>query len=241
MTVKILLISDIHGNYPALESVAAHCKGQAFDLIFNCGDSTVYAPFPNETLDWLRQHGVLSILGNTDSKVLRLLAGKKLKKPHREDKRIMYFWTAEQLTRKNREFLAAIPDRMRLDSAGFRIGFFHGSPAGNTEHVFADTPPARFRELSGETDCDIIITGHSHSPYHKIVNNVQFINPGSVGRMFDGSPDASYAILELGPGKKVRVRHYRCPYPVSKVVEGIRQNKLPLIYSEMFRTGRKLN
>ncbi|MCL7488764.1 MAG: metallophosphatase family protein [Desulfobulbaceae bacterium] len=240
MSATILLISDIHGNYPALRAVAAHCGDQAFDLILNCGDSTVYAPFADESLDWLRQHGALSILGNTDIKVLRLLAGKKMKKPRQEDKRVMYFRTAEHLTRENREFLAAIPNRLRLDIEGWRIGLFHGSPANDTEHIFADTPTDRFRELSGETDCDIIITGHSHSPYHKYVNNVHFINPGSVGRMFDGNPDASYAIVKL-TGKTVKVRHYRCPYPVNKVIERLRQHHLPEIYEEMFRSGKKLN
>ena len=112
MTTTILLISDIHANYPALKPSTARCRDMHFDLILNCGDSTVYATFPNETLDWLRAHKVVSILGNTDVKMLRLLAGKKMKKPRKAEKRIMYTWTAEQLTLENREFLAAMPNRM---------------------------------------------------------------------------------------------------------------------------------
>ena len=56
-----------------LEAVAARFPPQNFDLILNGGDSLVYGPFPNQTIDWLRTHGALSILGNTDRHVITLV------------------------------------------------------------------------------------------------------------------------------------------------------------------------
>ena len=50
MTIKILLISDIHGNYPALQAVDQQLDASGFDYIVNSGDSLVYAPFPNKTI-----------------------------------------------------------------------------------------------------------------------------------------------------------------------------------------------
>jgi putative phosphoesterase len=238
--VKILVISDIHSNYPALEAVDRQVKAKTFDMIINGGDSTVYATFPNETLDWLREHRVVSILGNTDIKVLKLLEGKTFKKPRSAEKRIMYTWTADHLTPENKMYLAEIDNRIELDLEGHLIGLFHGSPANDNEHLFFDTPTTRFRELTRKTGCSIIITGHSHSPFHKKINNVHFINPGSVGRMFDKNPDTSYAVLELAKDR-VQVRLFRCPYDIEKVVSGLRKNLLPPIYEEMFRQGRKLN
>jgi len=240
MAVTILLISDIHANYPALHAIDRQVRNMHFDLIINGGDSTVYATFPNETLAWLREHKAVSILGNTDVKMLRLLAGKKMKKPRKAEKRIMYTWTADHLTPKNRDFLAAIPNRLHLDIEGYRIGLFHGSPDNDNEHLFADSPSSRFQKLASKSDFDLIITGHSHSPYHKLINKVHFINPGSVGRMFDGQPDGSYAVLRLAKDN-VRVDHFRCPYPVEELVASIRQNQLPSVYEAMYRSGRKLN
>lgn len=240
MPKTILLISDVHANYPALKAVGKQIRDIKFDLIINGGDMTVYAPFPNETIDWLRNHNAVSILGNTDIKVLRIIDGKKMKKPRNAEKRIMYTWTAENLTTENKEYLIKTDKRAHLELEGHRIGIFHGSPASDNEHLFSDTPTSRFHELAKITDCDIVLIGHSHSPFHKKVNNVHFINPGSVGRMFDKNPDASYAIMELSP-EKVNVDFYRCPYDIEKVVTGLRNNLLPSIYEEMYRSGTKLN
>jgi predicted phosphodiesterase len=249
MTTRILLLSDIHGNYPALRAIDRELDSDSFDLIINCGDSLVYAPFPNRTLSWLRSRRTRSILGNTDKKVIQLLRGKSFKKPRKVDKRVMYTSTAESLTPENCRFLLSFPkaDRLTLDSANLvgqsatvTIGIFHGSPAHHHEFVFADAPDEKFHELAEKTDSDIIVTGHSHSPYHRKVSNTQFINPGSVGRMFDGDPRASCATLEIGNGI-VLVNHFRITYEVGRVVAEIREKGLPEIYCSMFQQGRKLN
>jgi len=238
--MKILLLSDIHGNYPALEAVSRQVQALACEQIFNCGDTTVYAPFPNETIDWLRQHKAFTIRGNTDDKIIKLLKGKTFKKPSNPEKRIMYTSTAALLSAKNVEFLLELKKKKILRLSQVFVGLFHGSPADHEEFLFADTPWTRFKELAKETSCQVVITGHSHSAYHKYVDGVHFINPGSVGRMFDGRPEASYAILELTAGA-ITVTHYRCPYDVEAVVKALQQNQLPSIYGEMFRTATKCN
>jgi predicted phosphodiesterase len=247
--MRILLISDIHGNYPALRAIDRQLDAASFDYIINSGDSLVYAPFPNETLDWLSSHQTVSILGNTDRKVIKLLSGKSFKKPGKPEKRIMYTSTAEQLTTINRRYLLSLATTCELQLSPLgrtaqknrkSLGVFHGSPADHDEFLFADTPDARFRQLAGRTDCHIVVTGHSHTPYHKTLSNVHFINPGSVGRMFDGDPRASCAILEL-TADTLTVQHLRISYEIAEVVAKIRENNLPEIYAEMFQIGRKMN
>ncbi len=237
---RILLISDIHGNWPALQTVAEQADISHCDYILNCGDSTVYAPFGNEVLDWLSAHQALSILGNTDSKVVKLLKGKTFKKPNKPEKRIMYIHTAETLARRNRKFLLGLKKKAKLDVENHRLAFFHGSPEKHTEFLFPFTLSERFEQLAASTDADLIITGHSHVPYHKIIANTHFINPGSLGRMFDGEPTASFALLELD-AKKVRVAFRRCSYDIEQVVDSLNREGLPKIYADMYRQGRKLN
>ena len=85
---KLLLLGDIHANYPALEAIAGHIRAERFDWIVNTGDFTVYGTFPNETIQWFRQRAnAVCIYGNTDRKVLKILAGKRPKKPRTQGPR----------------------------------------------------------------------------------------------------------------------------------------------------------
>ncbi len=245
----ILLLSDIHANFPALQAIVEKFRSIHFDHIVNCGDSIVYGPFPNETLAWLESHNTLSILGNTDKKIIRLINGRSFKKPKNFEKRIMYTWTADVLTPSSRNFLLTLSKSASLSLPVcsvtnsknlIRLGIFHGSPAAHHEFLFADSPDTRFIKLAEQTDHEIIITGHSHTPYHKYLSKTHFINPGSVGRMFDNNPKASCATLNISNGN-IYVEHFRIGYPVKQVTSAISANNLPEIYSQMFLTGRKLN
>jgi predicted phosphodiesterase len=125
---KILLLGDIHANYPALKAIGKYIQPDRFDRIINTGDFTVYSTFPNETIQWFRRRKeTISILGNTDRKILRILNGKKLKKPKKEEKRVMYFWTSENLHSENITYLKSLPEQTDFTIGGFRIGIFHGT------------------------------------------------------------------------------------------------------------------
>jgi predicted phosphodiesterase len=248
MRKRILLLADLHGNFPALEAIDRAVDCTSFDHIVNCGDSLVYAPFPSETMRWLQQQQVLSIRGNTDNKVVEILCGNIPKKPKKEEKRIMYTSTAASLDEQGLRQLLATPETAQLVLAEGRddthgdliLGIYHGSPADPEEFLFADTPDSRFAELAGTVHCRLVVTGHSHSPYHKIVAGVHFINPGSAGRMFDGDPRASCAIVDIA-GDNIAVHHLRIDYDIERVAGELARQHLPDIYATMFRQGRKLN
>jgi len=238
---KILVIGDVHANYPALKAIQGYVRSDRIDRIVNTGDFTVYSTFPNETIQWFREKSnSISILGNTDRLILRILKGRKLSKPRKEEKRIMYFWTSANLLPENITYLKSLPEQTYFTLCKIPIGVFHGSIADKDETLFPDTPESRFRQLAKDSPYRIHIMGHSHVPYYKIVDGVHFINPGSVGRMFDGDPRTSFAILKVSP-EKIAVEHFRIPYPVEAVVNGLKKNDLPAIYMKMYRKGKKLN
>ena len=248
MGTRILLISDIHGNWPALQAVVADLPVSTFDTIINCGDSLVYGPFPKETLDWLRSFATFSVLGNTDIKVRKLLQGKSIKKPSKPEKRIMYESTAEMLEQANIKYLFSLkksdalvlPVSLDRKNPETKIGIFHGSPEHHNEFLFPTTPQARFREIANHSNFDIILTGHSHTPYHLHFGATHFINPGSVGRMFDGDPRASCATLTI-KDNILKVDHFRIKYDIANTTRQLKKLQLPSIYADMFRKGRKLN
>ncbi len=238
---KVLVLGDIHSNFPALHAIWCYVRKFTFDRIINTGDFTVYSTFPNETIQWFRRRkNSISILGNTDKRILKILKGKKLKRPRKKEKRIMYFWTAEILLPENIRYLKSLPNKADFTIGNIRIGVFHGTCADEDETLFESAPERRFRELAKGSPFHIHVMGHSHTPYYKIIDGVHFINPGSVGRMFDGDPRTSFAILKVS-SNNVLVEHFRIPYPVEDVVTALKQYRLPNIYSKMYRMGRKLN
>lgn len=248
-SMQILLLSDIHGNYPALRAIDSYFAGSHFDHIVNCGDSLVYAPFGNEVIDWLIEKKVLSILGNTDKKVIKLLRGKPFAKPAKADKRIMYTHTADQLSKQSSNYMLSLdisaelplveqPDAPPLP--GQLLGIFHGSPAKPHEFLFDTSPRSRFEELAAQYPYRVIATGHSHTPYHFLVGATHFINPGSAGRMFDGNPAACCAVLSVADDR-ITVRHHRVEYDITAVIQELERQGLPHIYQTMFMLAKKLN
>ena len=224
-----------------LSWVSAKEISTKFDIIINTGDLTVYGTFPNETIQWFRKRKKsLSILGNTDKKILGILRGEKLIKPNKEEKRIMYFWTSQNLLKKNINYLKTLSEQSSFKIGKLSIGVFHGTPDDFEEELFPNTPERRFRELAKNSSYHVNIVGHSHEPFYKIVDGTHFINPGSVGRMFDGDSRASFAVLNVH-SKKISVEHFRIPYPVEDIVKNLKKHGLPDIYAEMYRKGRKLN
>lgn len=160
----------------------------------------------------------------------------------------MYGWTAAELTGPNSTWLKQQPLWRSVDlvhdsltpGTPHTLGMFHGSPDDPDEFLFMDTPDSRFRDLAAATSYQVITVGHSHSPFHKQVGPVHFINPGSTGRMFDGDSRASCAVLELDDSA-INVTHYRVEYPVETVMAELERLRMPRIYQEMYRIGRKLN
>lgn len=239
--MKLLLLGDIHANYPALKAIQNHVRNIRFDGIINTGDFTVYGTHPNETIDWFRKtENSISVLGNTDKRILRILKGKKLKRPQKEEKRLMYFWTARILNHENINYLKSLSKKSEMLGGSVRVGIFHGTFFKPNESLLPAADKSHFKQLAHASPYQIHIMGHSHIPFYEFVDGVHFINPGSVGRMFDGDPRASFATLDIS-ADEISVAHFRVPYPAEEVIKDLKKHNLPEIYGEMLRIGKKLN
>jgi putative phosphoesterase len=239
--VKIALLGDVHANLPALEKVLAHARLQNVSAIWNTGDFLGYGAYPNEVVEALQQAGAISILGNYDLKVLRFKGkDKKWQKSKRAEKYLAFQWAHQNLSRENRRYLKSLPEQRQLDVGGKSALLTHASPVSNEEPLTPATPEERLRELGRIAGTDVVICGHSHQPFARTVENILFINPGSVGRPDDGDPRTCYAILEAARGQ-LQVQHYRLEYDLARAVSAMRENDLPEAFSQMILKGQDLD
>jgi putative phosphoesterase len=239
--MKVALIGDVHANLPALETVLAHAYEAGVQEIWHIGDFVGYGAFPDEVVRRLRREDALSIVGNYDLKVLKFKKKRdKWRHSKRPEKYLAFKWAYKNLSKSSRKYLRSLPREIRLEVAGKRILLTHGSPVSNEEHLTPDTPQERFQELAHLADADVVICGHSHVPFARQVDDVWFINTGSVGRPDDGDPRAAYAVLQIEP-ELFQVRHYRLEYDVARAVAAIRQQGLPEAFAQMLLQGRNLD
>ncbi len=240
--MRIALIGDIHANLPALEAVLAHADSHDVEAIWHVGDFVGYGAFPDEVVRLLRKRDdVLSIVGNYDLKVLRFKKKKdKWRKTKQPEKYRAFEWAYENLSKKSRKYLRFLSQELRLKVKGRRILLTHGSPASDEEPITADTTEKRLSDLAHEAKADIIISGHAHQALVRKVDDVWFINTGSVGRPDDGDPRACYAILEIN-SDQIEVNHYRVAYDVDRMVAAIQEHSLPEVFAQMFIQGRSLD
>jgi len=251
----IAVISDIHGNLPALESVLADLSTRpGLNGIYHLGDLVGYAPWPNEVVGLLRKKGIPGIAGNYDSTVA---ARYKHCGCNYEDPRDIelahqsFSWTLEHTSEDIRSYLGALPFRLDLRPwgghlAGPKITLVHGTPVLNTVYWTEARPDPFSLQMAGKVGArpgDTIVFGHTHKPWVKEIGGIHFVNAGSAGRPKDGDWRACYLLLhmeESGPeGELGRIRpeFIRVEYDLRKAQEGILASSLPDEFADVLETA----
>ena len=236
--MKCAIFADVHGNLPSLEAVLKDIEEEGVDKILHCGDLVGYGAFPNEVIDLIRTRRITGVMGNYDEGVgyerddcgcayrdetQRLLGHRSLE------------WTKAHVTRENREFLRNLPREIRFNQEAFKVLVTHGSPRRINEYLYEDRPLKTFSRLLEAGDCNVLVYGHTHLPYHKVIDGKHIVNVGSVGKPKDGDPRATYAILTLV--NDITVKFRRASYDVERMARAIDASELPHEYAEMIRRG----
>lgn len=224
---KIALVSDVHGNWLALKAVLAHADKKKVDVLWHLGDFLGYGPFPNEVVQELRKRKAVSIVGNYDLKVLDFAKNRKAWQGRKHPSKYFSFaWTHRCLARDNARYLRQLPHEKIVEAGGKKFLFVHGSPAGIDDGLTKTMPLTHFMRLARMVKEDAVLCGHTHGFFTKKAGNVLFINPGSVGRPFDGDPRASYAVIKVSKDG-IKVKNYRIRYDVKKTVKFMRAQGFP--------------
>jgi predicted phosphodiesterase len=242
------LISDIHANLPALRAVLADIDNRGnVDAIYHLGDLTGYAPWPNEVVALLRERAIPGISGNYDSTVATDYkhCGCRADTPHDEElSHISFEWTRSHVTPETKKYLGTLPFRLDIRPFGGHVSgptitLVHGNQTLNTVYVTEDRSDAFLEKMArdlGSRPEDVICFGHTHKPWHRVVEGVQFVNTGSVGRPKDGDPRAGYVLLTT-EGSGVRIEFVRVAYDVDEAARAIRESELPAEFADFLRSG----
>jgi putative phosphoesterase len=232
--MRIATFSDIHGNVHALRAVLAEIERLAPDEVVCLGDLVGYGAFPNEVIEVVRQGGMPTIMGNYDDGVGwdKDDCGCAYTDP--EQARLGHLslkWSRARVTPENKLFLRGLLTNVRLEAAGKRVLLVHGSPRRINEYVYQDRPLSSLQRIAASARSDVLVFGHTHLPYTKMVDGVLFVNDGSVGKPKDGDARAAFAILEIE--EAVNATIHRVPYDVAAAAAAVRASGLPTHFADL--------
>ena len=144
----------------------------------------------------LKQNNAICIHGNYDLATAEIYWSSEFFKSRYELKDSMKNISLESINE-----ILTFPSRLRLKVSDKRILMVHDSPAGGKERLGPKTPADRLACLADMSQADIVLMGHSHLPFIRRVNEVLFINPGSIGNIKDSDARPSYAVLDVSTGE----------------------------------------
>ena len=220
--MRAAALYDIHGNMPALEATLRAVRDARVDLVVVGGD-VLPGPMPRETLECLMalEIPVRFIHGNGERIVATYLAGgdiSEVPQAHRE----VIEWTARQLAADQRHAIARWPSTCDLDIPELgHVLFCHATPRNDREIFTRVTAEERLGAVFGDVDASVVVCGHTHMQFNRMVGQRRVINAGSVGMPFQ-SPSGAYWLL-LGPDVQLQ----RTDYDFVTAAEIIRRTAYP--------------
>jgi diadenosine tetraphosphatase ApaH/serine/threonine PP2A family protein phosphatase len=246
--VRYLIVSDLHGNWEALDAVLREGAGR-YDEALCCGDLVGYGADPNAVVQWVREHCAVTVRGNHD----KACTGLDDLEWFNPVARSAALWTLEALTAENAEWVRELP-RGPVFRNGFEV--VHGSPCDEDEYVLA---AEEAKQAFGYLESRLAFFGHTHVQGGYIWNRSRvetisrpsprgdrqvleidpdcayLVNPGSVGQPRDGDPRAAYAVYD---SEAQMIAYYRVEYDVATAQRKIRQSGLPPILADRLAIGR---
>jgi predicted phosphodiesterase len=222
--MRVAAIYDIHANLPALEAVLQDVREAEADQIVVGGD-VLPGPMPRETMACLLGLDLPAhfIVGNGDREVLAQMSGTETDWYHTapEQWREPVRWTAQQLDPEDERRLASWPKTLHVEIPGLGdVLFCHATPRNDTDIFTSLTPEDCLLPVFADSGAPVVVCGHTHMQFDRIIGGIRVVNAGSVGMPF-GEPGAYW--LLLGPGIELRHTHYN----LDEAAARIRATKYP--------------
>jgi putative phosphoesterase len=256
--MKIALFSDIHANLPALEAFFKDVEQKKPDAIYCLGDLVGYNIWPNEVINEIRKRGIPAIAGNYDFGIGRTSndCGCAYKTDdEKANGAVSISFTNEIVKDEERRYLRTLPAHLKvefqLNNDKLNLLLVHGSPRKINEYLFEDREEKSMLRIMHDADADILCFGHTHKPYHRILNDSKegqghfrhAINIGSAGKPKDGNPQGGYVLLHINDHSSIsdkdsiQVEFIRFDYDIEKAAKAVEESRLPNAYAESLRKG----
>jgi putative phosphoesterase len=230
--MRILLVADIHANWPALQALQ-----EPHDVCVCLGDLVEYGLEAAPCIDWARRRVHHIVRGNHDHGLAQNVPVNG-KSGFKFLTSVTRSATLQRLSAEDRRFLAAMPVTKAVTIEDTRFFLVHATPRDPLDEYAPAEVDFWARRLEG-VDAEVICVGHTHQPYVLNVGDKLVINPGSLGQPRDGDPRASYALIEDN-----RVELKRIDYPIEEAVRIIQESTLPDLAKEMltevYRLGKTM-
>lgn len=252
--MKIALFSDIHANLPALEAFFKDIDAKKPDAVYCLGDLVGYNIWPNEVIDEIRKRNIPTITGNYDFGIGRRSDECGCAYKTDEEKamgKVSISYTNEIVKDEQRAYLRTLPAHIRveyqLNEDKLNLLLVHGSPRKVNEYLFEDREEKSMLRILEQADADILCFGHTHKPYHRIIETEgrfrHAINIGSVGKPKDADPRGGYVMLTINENSSItdknsiEVEFIRFEYDVEKAAKAVEDSTLPNEYADMLRNA----
>lgn len=232
--MKIGILGDIHGNLEALKVAYETLINEGVERIYHLGDLGGYAPFVNEVVDFLIEHEIPGVQGNYDEAVA-------YNKPHcgckyedefqAEMAHISFEWTKRHVTEKTINYLKSLPFSIDFETEGKKVKIFHATPIKNNLYWYEDRPEKFYLLMAEKAQADVMIYGHTHIPYFKIIGDKYFINAGSIGKPKDRDSRTCITLIDISEDN-LKVIFIRKEYDIERVINGIIDSGLPPYFVE---------
>jgi len=238
------VFGDIHGNLPALEAVFQDIEARQLTHLYCLGDLVGYGTFPNEVVTFIHERSIPTLMGNYDQGVGNNSDDCGCAYKTDIDRRrgeLSIAWTNAHTTAEHKAFLRALPAQIALELSDLQVLLVHGSPRKVNEYLFEDRPDDYFERIMDSTNADVLVCGHTHLPYHKVLpSGRQVVNAGSVGKPKDHDPRACYIVL-TAVERQLKVDFIRVPYDIERIAQAIEATPevggMPHPYAQMLREG----
>jgi predicted phosphodiesterase len=214
----IVLMSDIHGNLPALEAVAGALPSH--DSVYVAGDLCLEGPKPAEAVDFIRDRGWLAVMGNTDRDIVEENGdnGERIDRIR---------WTREQLGAERLHWLAGLPFARTVTEAGREaILVVHANPLELETQLRPGMSRKKLQPFLEGVHAGILAFGHIHLPYLRTVDGILLANVSSVGHPKDLDRRAAFTVVRLD-GDRRGVEQVRVPYDMDRTAALLRSSGMP--------------